>query len=410
MRNARYREVAVQLDAEGRTVRLRGRLENRSGETWRRDDGFAVGWQLFDPETGMFIAEGQWTALEADVPQGGSAPLDLEVKLPAERGGYRLYISPRSEAHGWFYMQGWPMLVVDASVEQRRARLVRWVVATAGKLRRERLHLSLEKALTYPALTVWRNRGLIRSMVRRDILGRYRGSFGDALWTVLNPLLLMLTYFFVFGIVLQARFGADPSRSGFVLYFLAGMLPWLAFSEAAARAPHVVIEHRNFVKKLVFPVEILPVNQAIAGLVTEAFALGVFVAFLVAARGGVPATVLWLPVLVIPQLLFTLGVAWTLAALGPFVRDLGQVIGFALTLWFFVTPICYPEASLPQWALPVLGKNPMFALVRGYRAIFLEARAPEFAALWKLWVVGTAAYLAGHALFYKLRRSFADLV
>ena len=90
-------------------------------------------------------------------------------------------------------------------------------------------------------------------MARRDVLARYRGSFGDVFWTVLNPLLLMGTYFFVFGIVLQTRFGPDASRTGFALYFLAGMLPWLAFSEPVGRSPHVIWEHRNFVKKLVFP-------------------------------------------------------------------------------------------------------------------------------------------------------------
>ena len=113
-------------------------------------------------------------------------------------------------------------------------------------------------------------------MVRRDILGRYRGSFGGAFWTVLNPLLLMLTYFFVFGVVLRTRFGNDPSRAGFALYFLAGMLPWLAFSEAAGRAPTVMLEHRNFVKKLVFAVETLPVNLVVSGLVSEFFALVLF--------------------------------------------------------------------------------------------------------------------------------------
>ena len=129
------------------------------------------------------------------------------------------------------------------------------------------------RASCCPLLTIWRNRSLIRTMVRRDILGRYRGSFGGAFWTILNPLLLMLTYFFVFGVVLQSRFASDPSRAGFALYFLAGMLPWLAFSEAAGRAPSVMLEHRNFVKKLVFAVETLPVNLVVSGLVSEFFAI-----------------------------------------------------------------------------------------------------------------------------------------
>ncbi len=177
-------------------------------------------------------------------------------------------------------------------------------------------------------LTIWRNRGLIRVMVRRDILGRYRGSFGGAFWTIISPLLLMLTYFFVFGVVLRDRNSGDPSRSGFALYFLAGMLPWLAFSEAAGRAPTVLMEHRNFVKKLVFAVETLPVNLVAAGLVTELFAIVLFCIFCWHSRAGVPPAVLWLPVLLVPQVLFTAGLSWFLAALGAFVRDLGQIIGF----------------------------------------------------------------------------------
>src|SRR5579862_5126361 len=108
--------------------------------------------------------------------------------------------------------------------------------------------------------SIWRNRRLIASMVRRDMLARYRGSFAGAMWTFLSPLLLMATYCFVFGFVLHARLGNDASATGFVLYFLAGMLPWLAFSEAVGRAPYVIWEHRTFVKKVVFPVETLPVN------------------------------------------------------------------------------------------------------------------------------------------------------
>jgi len=188
------------------------------------------------------------------------------------------------------------------------------------------------------------------------------------------------------------------------------MLPWLPFSEAAGRAPFVMLEHRNFVKKLVFPLETLPVNQVLSGLATQAFALGVFLVILVIARGAVPVTVLWLPVLLVPQVLFTLGLCWFLAALGVFFRDLGQISGFLLTLWFFLTPICYPEASLPPAALDLLSMNPMFVLVRGFRAILLETTAPAFQPLWKLWLLSFAVFLLGHAWFYKLRKSFADVI
>jgi lipopolysaccharide transport system permease protein len=246
--------------------------------------------------------------------------------------------------------------------------------------------------------------------VRRDILGRYRGSFGGALWTLINPLLLMVTYFFVFGVVLKSRFGNDTSKSGFALYFLAGMLPWLAVSEAVARAPSVILEHRNFVRKLVFAVETLPVNLVVSGLVSELFAIILYSAFLLLVRHSVPAAVLWLPLLIVPQVLLTAGLSWFLAALGVFVRDLGQIIGFLLTLWFFLTPICYPESQMPQSAILILSKNPLYVLVRGYRAVLLEGQAPAWGSLWKLWVVSGAVFVLGHAWFYKLRKAFADIV
>jgi lipopolysaccharide transport system permease protein len=286
--------------------------------------------------------------------------------------------------------------------------VIRSGVTTLRALGRRNLARAAGRVFRYPVLSIWRNRGLIRSMVRRDILGRYRGSFGGVFWTILNPLLLMATYFFVFGIVLRTRFGSDPSRAGFVLYFLCGMLPWLAFSEAAGRAPFVLLEHRNFVKKLVFPLETLPVNLVLAGLVTELFALGIFVVFLLLARGAVPLTVLWLPVLLLPQLLFTMGLSWLLAALGVYVRDLGQLIGFLLTVWFFLTPICYPVESLPREALPLLTANPIFILVRAYRAVLLESKAP--AALPQFYALALLVFLAGHAAFHKLRKTFADVI
>jgi lipopolysaccharide transport system permease protein len=118
----------------------------------------------------------------------------------------------------------------------------------------------------------------------------------------------------------------------------------------------------------------------------------------------------YLPLLLVPQLMFTLGLCWFLAALGVFLRDVGQLIGFLLTLWFFVTPICYPESSLPQAWRWLFEQNPLYVLVRHYRLIFLEAAGPDWRSLGKLATLSLAAFLAGHAWFYKLRRSFADLV
>jgi len=381
---AKFQEVvAVREDP---AIRLRFRL----------DEPRVLGWQVFDPATGAFLSEGQW-------PEPRGPVVDLSVSLPAQDGPYRVHVAPVEDRQRFILIEA---RVSGGSVEVSSPR-----VASTGGLRRAVFLSAIPKAFTYPVRSLWSNRKLMISMVRRDILARYRGSFGGALWTFLNPLLLMATYFFVFGVVMHTKFEADPSRSGFVLYFLAGMLPWLPFSEAVGRSPQVVMEHRNFVKKLVFPLETLPANLVISGVVTEAFALVIFLAGLLAARGAIPASVLWLPALLIPQLLLAAGLCWFLAALGVFVRDLGQIIGFLLTLWFFLTPICYPESQdIPAAAKHILAFNPILILVRGYRSIFLEGHAPAFGSLLTLWIGAAVLALLGHAWFHRLRRSFADVI
>ncbi|MEO7143092.1 MAG: ABC transporter permease [Bryobacteraceae bacterium] len=407
---ARYHSLEASAEAGAPRLSVRFRLENRSRETWRSASGPSLGWQIYDPATATFILEGDWTPLARDLAPGDSADVVILVTLPAENGPYRIYISLIDTVHGWLYAAGESFALLDAKVENGAAHLTRVRLTTLARVRWGNFFDDVPKAFTEPVRTVWTNRRLIRSMVRRDILSRYRGSVFDALWAFLNPLLLMAAYFFVFGVVLKSTFGKDHSRTGYVLYFLAGMLPWLAVSEAVGRAPTIVLEYRNYVKKLVFPLATLPVNPVISGLVTESFAILIFIVGLLAVRGGLPLSVAWLPAILIPQLLFTVGLCWFLAALGVFLRDLGQIMGFVLTLWFFLTPICYSDAGLPKAALPILRKNPLFVLVQAYRDVLLEGHAPQFNPMWKLWLLAVVFCLLGHALFHKLRKSFADVI
>jgi lipopolysaccharide transport system permease protein len=405
--SAAFRHIDVALS--GNVLHVRADMANQSTDAWRPEDGWAAGYHLFDDATGTLVVDGDRTPLDLD--PGTTRTLEMSVATPPEPGEYSVYVSAMRENVAWYYEKGWPFLLVDVSVgEDGTATLRRSRVATIRSVRIRQLRRGMMRGLTLPFESIRRNRGLIRTLVRRDILSRYTGSFGGAFWAVLNPLLLMLTYFFVFGIVLESKVDNDPSRTHFALYFLAGMLPWLAFSEAAGRAPFVLLEHRNFIKKLVFPVETLPVNVVAAGLVTEVFGVLLFTLALLLIKGSVPATVLYLPLVLIPQILFTTGVAWFLAALAVFVRDLGQVIGYLLTILMFVTPIFYSEQKLPKVAAAVLTKNPIFVLVRAYRATLLEASAPDWHALGWLALVSLAVFLLGHAWFYKLRKSFADLI
>jgi lipopolysaccharide transport system permease protein len=218
--------------AETVTVRLRCRM----------DRPCALCWQVLDPATGAILSEGEW-------PETPGPDVDLRVALPPGDGPYRVQVAPAEDRSRMIL----PILLIDARIDGGKLELDPPRVASAAGLRLARAFRAVPKAFVYPARSIWTNRKLIASMVRRDILARSRGSFGGAMWAFLNPLLLMATYFFVFGVVLETKFGEDTSRSGYVLYFLAGMLPWLPFSEAVGRSPYVVIEHRNFVKKLVFP-------------------------------------------------------------------------------------------------------------------------------------------------------------
>lgn len=394
---ARYKEIEA-VPAGRATVRVRFRLEGIEADQ--------AGWQLYDPASGRFLTEGTWVRIE---PHG---TVELTIQLLPQDGPYRIYISPRSNEE-WSYVRGDPFVVVDAALKGGEAILQPARVTTLRDLRRTALLESLPGLIWGPVATVLKNRTLIHAMVRRDILARYRGSFGDAFWTVLNPLMLMATYFFVFGVVLGTRFGPDQSRTGFALYFLAGFMPWLAMSEAMGRSPGSIVDYRNIVRKLLFPVETIPVNFVFAGLMTELFALAIYLPVLALINGGLPAAALWLPALIIPQVLFTAGVCWLLAATGVFLRDLVQMIGLLLTLWFFITPICYPESQLvrlPAAAFWILKKNPVYVLVRAYRAILLEGHAPDFGPLWKLWLLAIAVCILGYAWFFKLKKSFADVL
>jgi len=403
-----YSDIAVTFSNGRAAVSLQA--ENLGGDAWEAQRGDSIGCQIYDADNDNYLEEGPHQLLEQPVAPGASRRLKLDLETPSETGRYRLLVSLLREGEGWFFEQGSPFVLLEIEVADGDVRLLHSTSTTSAALGRRRWARTALRAFRYPIATILANWSLIRSMVRRDIVGRYRGSYGGLFWTVFHPLLLMLTYWFVFGVVLRTRFGEDGRSSNFVLYFLAGMLPWLALSEAVGRAPTVLIEHATFVKKLVFPLDILPVNLVIAGLVSEAFGAAIFLVGMI-GFGHVPTSAaLFLPLLLIPQFLLSLGLCWLLAALGVFFRDLGQLIGFALTVWFFTTPICYSEDALPESARWLFELNPMYVLVRGYRSVLLEAAPPDWAPLAGLTLVSGALFLLGYASFYKLRRSFVDLL
>ena len=420
---ARFVEAQVRPDGPGR-LRVECSIQNASAVNWteRLPSGSAgqsgsgavgpiwFGYQVFDARTGLRVLDGARSRLSEELKSGEVRPVTAEIQLPLGEGLYRVVISPVQEGVAWFYERGSEFLEVEvfSTPDAVQVRSVRRA-SRAGQRTRRMVQL-LRRFLEYPVRNLLRHRSLIASLVRRDVLGRYRGSLGGAFWTLIHPLLLMAAYYFVFSVVLRVRFGAREGSGDFVFYFLCGMLPWLAFSEAVGRSPNIVIEHSNFVKRVVFPLEILPLNLTLTGLVTEFFALLIFVAALLGSGRGLHWTALYFPLILVPQLLLTAGLCWFLAALGVFLRDIGQIMGFVLTVWFFVTPICYPASALPEGWLWLFEKNPMYTIVEAYRALFLENALPSALPLGVLWAAGVAAFWLGYAWFYKVRKSFADLI
>lgn len=251
---------------------------------------------------------------------------------------------------------------------------------------------------------------LIRVMVTRDVLSRYRGSMMGLFWSVISPLVMLCLYTFVFSVVLKVKFGANGSHTAFALYLFCGMLPWLAFSDGVTRATNSVVDNVNLVKKVVFPLEILPVNVVLSALVSETFGLVVFLCGLVVLTHQLPPTVLLLPLLLVPQLLLTLGISWLMAAIGVFVRDLSQLIGLLLTAWMFMTPIMFPESAIPQRLHWLANLNPLTVLVGAYRRVFLDGTVPAWRPLGYLLVLSCLVFMGGFRVFQKLKQGFADVL
>lgn len=400
--SARYEAPQVAIDDQGR-LSIHVRLVNDSIYHWR---SAVLGWQVTQGDAHRYLEDGPTAPLGETVAPGESRDCVLEGPLPTLAGRYRIFVSPLVPALGWLHVSGGRALVLDIEIGAGTTAILQSRETTMA-------HLARRDILGPPRhmlQIVWNNRGLAWSLAKRDLASRFRGSIGDALWTVIHPLLLMLTYLFVFGVVLRARFAGDPSTAGFALYFLAGMIPWLAVSETIGRAPSALIEHRHFVKKLVFPVEIINLSHALSALVTQLTGLALLCALLFILRGSIPATALLLPLLLIPQLLLTVGVSWILSALGVFLRDLGQIIGFLLTLLFFLTPICYPEESLPPELLTYFRKNPIYVLVRGWRALLLSGELPPPRMMLLLYITSIAVVFIAAHVYRKLRPTFADVL
>lgn len=244
-----------------------------------------------------------------------------------------------------------------------------------------------------------RHRELIFQLTRRELVGRYRGSVLGLLWSFANPILLLTMYAFVFSVVFNARWGAgEPeSRAQFAILLFVGMIVHGFFAEALIRAPGLILGNVAYVKKIVFPLEILPVVVLSAAVFHALVSVLVLACALLVLNGHIPGTAAFLPLVLLPLVVLTLGVAWTLASLGVFLRDVGQVIGFVMTLLLFASPVFYPVTALPEHIQPWLMFNPLTFIIEEARAVLIHGQAPDAAGLLCYSLVAFALAWVGYA-------------
>lgn len=274
--------------------------------------------------------------------------------------------------------------------------------------------MSLENHAANPVSqirSIWHSRDLIWQMTKREVVGRYRGSVLGLFWSFFNPVLMLIIYTFVFSVVFKARWGAGgESRFEFALILFCGLIVFNLFAECLTRAPVLIVSNVNYVKKVVFPLEILPLVTMGAALFHGIVSLGVLLVFYVLVSASLHWTIILAPLVILPLLLTTLGLSWFLASLGVFVRDVAQTIGLLVTVLMFLSPIFYPVASLPEKYRIFIYMNPLTVIIEQMRDVLIWGKTPSWLGWCVMMVVGSAIAWLGLVWFQKTRKGFADVL
>ena len=260
--------------------------------------------------------------------------------------------------------------------------------------------------------SLWRNRQLILQMARREISSRYRGSMIGLAWSFINPVLLLLVYTFVFSVVFKARWGTDPneSRADFAIILFSGLIVFNLFAEIINRAPALITSNANYVKKVVFPLEILPWVTLGSALFHTVISLLVLLLAQLVLKHSLPWTIIFFPLALLPLILGSVGLAWFLSALGVFVRDIGQITGILTTVLFFMSAVFYPLSALPEKYQGFLRLNPLVPIITESRKSLVLGLSPDWSSILIALLISLVVAFAGFWWFQKVRKGFADVL
>lgn len=261
-------------------------------------------------------------------------------------------------------------------------------------------------------MSLARNRGLVLELAWRETVGRYKGSIFGVFWSLIIPLLMLAIYTFVFSEIFVSRWGTEvaSSKGAFAVVLFAGLIIFNVFSECLVKAPSIVLANVNFVKKVIFPLEILPCVTVLSAFFHAVISTLVLLAFQWVSMGSVPATALLAPLVMVPVGLLLLGLTWGLAALGVYLRDVGQTVGIVVTGLMFVSPIFFPASSFPQRWRILADLNPLTLPIEQMRSVLVLGTPIQ----WDSWLrycafTAVVAWL-GFAAFQKSRKGFADVI
>ncbi len=255
------------------------------------------------------------------------------------------------------------------------------------------------------------NRSLIFSLIKREVVGRYRGSAMGLLWSFFNPVLMLAVYTFVFSVVFKARWaGGSDSKTEFALVLFAGLMVFNLFSECINRAPSLILNNTNYVKKVIFPLEILPVVALGSAVFHFFISLIVWVVFYLVFFGLPSFSILELFLVILPLVLVIVGLSWVLASLGVYLRDVSQIIGVVTTVLMFLSPIFYPVVSLPEEYRPFMELNPITFVVEQARDVMIWSKDLDWSGWGFQMLFSMLVAWLGFAWFQKTRKGFADVL
>ena len=257
--------------------------------------------------------------------------------------------------------------------------------------------------------TLWRHRGLLLELIRREFSGRYRGSFGGVAWSFAQPLFLLAVYTIAFGVIFQARWGFSGGTGDYALMLFAGLIVFNAFSECLNKAPTLITANPNFVKKVVFPLEILPWVMAFTALVHALIGIAVWVVGYAVLYGAPQPAGLLFPAVLLCFFPLLLGIGWLLSAIGVIVRDIAQLTAMLSHALLFLTPIFYTIDAVPAFLQGALLLNPLTFVIEQLRLVLFFGKAPGITGLAVYFLLSTVFAAVSLAVFRRLRPRFADL-